>query len=184
MGRSLVGCERVVAAERLTLAPGAQGAHLELRPEPRAARAARQWVRDQVPPLDEDAALALEVLTSELVTNAVLHARTRLTVGVTELVDGVLIAVTDRNMLMPEQQDYSETRTSGRGMTLLSVLARRWGVVTDDEGKIVWFVISPGARDPGPDSARTGGRANDRRRGPGRRGSGRRGARRQPEQAD
>ena len=131
----------VVAAAGLAVAPGTVPVELELRPEPRAARAARAWVRQQVPPLDEDSAQALELLTSELVTNAVLHARTRLSVGVAPLVGGLLVTVADRNLLPPTEQPYSETRTSGRGLALLEGLARRWGVATGDDGKTVWFVL-------------------------------------------
>ena len=140
-----MGCDGVIAAEQLTVAPGASHAHLELRPDPRAPREARRWVRAQVPPLDADHVAALDLLTSEVVTNAVLHARTRFTVGVTELVDGVLVTVSDRNLLLPEQQPYSESRTSGRGMTLVRELARRWGVTDGEDGKTVWFVL-PAAR--------------------------------------
>ena len=131
----------VVAAAGLAVAPGTVPAELELRPEPRAARTARAWVRQQVPPLDEESAQALELLTSELVTNAVLHARTRLSVGVAPLVGGLLVTVADRNLLPPTEQPYSETRTSGRGLALLEGLARRWGVTTGDNGKTVWFVL-------------------------------------------
>lgn len=132
----------MIQNERLTVAPGASQASLELQPEPWSVRAARAWVRDQVPPLEEDQALALELLTSELVTNAVLHAGTQLTVGVAPLVDGVLVTVADRNEDAPELQPFSENRTSGRGMMLLSGMSRRWGVTQDRDGKTVWFVLS------------------------------------------
>lgn len=132
----------MIQNEHLTVAPGASQASLELQPEPWSVRAARAWVRDQVPPLGEDQALALELLTSELVTNAVLHAGTRLTVGVAPLVDGVLVTVADRNEDPPQMQPFSESRTSGRGMMLLSGMSRRWGVTRDDDGKTVWFVLS------------------------------------------
>ena len=141
---------RVVDACGVDVAPGASPAELELRPEPRAARAARTWIRSQVPPLAEDSALALELLTSELVTNAVLHARTKLSVGIAPLTDGLLVTVADRNLASPAEQPYSETRTSGRGLSLLEGLSRRWGVTTYEDGKTVWFVLDAAVLDDAP----------------------------------
>src|SRR5438094_6457272 len=51
-------------------------AHLALDAEPRASALARAFVKESVPADDEDLASDVALLTSELVTNAVLHART------------------------------------------------------------------------------------------------------------
>lgn len=133
-----------MAAHGLEARGDAGTEHLDLDPEPRSVRAARRWVQDRLAgtaTVDDEGMAVLLLLTSELVTNAVLHARTDVSVGLTPLVDGVLVTVADGNLLLPEQQPYSGTRPSGRGITLLHELAERWGVHRDDDGKAVWFVL-------------------------------------------
>jgi anti-sigma regulatory factor (Ser/Thr protein kinase) len=108
-----------------------------------AARVARRWVLEQI---DVPATYRQDIalLVSELVTNAVLHARTKLVVGVTDLGDGVLVTVEDRDLVEPQQQPYSSTRTSGRGIQLMDTLADRWGIEKDESGKTVWCLVRVG----------------------------------------
>lgn len=134
-----MSCERVLG--RFGVPVDSPLEHVELRAEPRAVHTARAWVRERAGAVAEDAA-ALELLTSELVTNAVLHARTRITLGVTILENSVLVTVADRNLLQPEQQPYSGTRTGGRGITLLHAMADDWGVESDESGKTVYFLLA------------------------------------------
>ena len=140
-----MGRHSLLEGHAFAVPPGAPHASVDLRPEPRAAREARIWVRAQVPPLGPEAADALDILVSEVVTNAVLHARTRFTVGVTRLPAAVLVTVADHNPQQPEQQAESDSRTSGRGLALLSALSDDWGVATEPDGKCVWFVLGADA---------------------------------------
>nr|WP_231126911.1 ATP-binding protein [Motilibacter aurantiacus] len=137
-----MGRQSLLEGHAFAVPPGAPHASVDLRPEPRAAREARLWVRSQVPPLGPEAADALDILVSEVVTNAVLHARTRFTVGVTRLDSAVLVTVADHNPQQPEPQAESDSRTSGRGLALLSALSDDWGVTTEPDGKCVWFVLA------------------------------------------
>lgn len=144
-----MGCQRVLSA----LVPAEHAPsrrplthdheHLELRPHPAAPSAARRWVMDQIRGLDvpADSTQVLSLLVSEMVTNAVIHARTAITVGVTPLDGAVLVTVSDRNLVEPEQQPYSSSRPSGRGIALIEALAEEWGVVSDDFGKTVWCTV-------------------------------------------
>ena len=81
------------------------------------------------------------LLTSELVTNAVLHARTEMTITVEQTEQGVRIAVTDESPVPPSLRHHSDTATTGRGLRLLDQLAREWSVDEDDGGKTVWFTL-------------------------------------------
>ena len=90
---------------------------------------------------------AVVLLTSELVTNAVLHARTPVTVAVTREGDGVRVSVTDGSHVTPARRRSSATATTGRGLQLLETLADHWAVDTDTDGTTVWFTVS-GERDP------------------------------------
>lgn len=82
------------------------------------------------------------LLTSELVTNAVLHARTEMTVTVEDSEAGVRISVADASPVPPSLRRHSTTATTGRGLRLLDQLAREWSVDDDNGGKTVWFTLS------------------------------------------
>jgi len=82
------------------------------------------------------------LLTSELVTNAVLHARTEMTLAVQNSDHGVRISVTDSSPVPPSLRHHSPTATTGRGLRLLNQLAREWSVDERDGGKTVWFTLA------------------------------------------
>jgi anti-sigma regulatory factor (Ser/Thr protein kinase) len=126
-------------------------------PEPLAAAAARRFVRDTLQSwvvtdgnadghgLVDDAVL----LTSELVTNAVVHAGTAVQVTC-RLADGsVEVVVRDSQpaSLVPEAaaaEQVPSERTGGRGLLLPSALASAWGVTYGRTAKAVWFRIGLG----------------------------------------
>lgn len=82
-----------------------------------------------------------ELLVSELVTNAVLHARTSITLQVRRTESGVRIEVIDASPRSPQPRDYSDQATTGRGLTLVESLAAAWGMEPHDRGKTVWFEL-------------------------------------------
>ncbi|MEU6063315.1 MULTISPECIES: ATP-binding protein [Streptomyces] len=126
--------------------PPIRAGHLsvEYDPVPSAAREARAVVRRQLEEWglaerDEVGDVA-ELLVSELATNALRHAasRFRLTLLASHGVLRCEVADTDRRA--PEVLDAGITE-SGRGMTLVDALARRWGCHLDGAGKTVWFEL-------------------------------------------
>lgn len=92
-----------------------------------------------------DAALAevVVLLVSELVTNAVLHARTasvlRLHRGDGRLRVELHDASTEPAVARPAGQNGQ--RTGGRGVLLVESLADRWGSDVGEHGKTVWFEV-------------------------------------------
>jgi anti-sigma regulatory factor (Ser/Thr protein kinase) len=80
------------------------------------------------------------LLTSELATNAVTHARTsfRLTVL---LDDRVTIEVWDASPELPCVDSARVDDDRGRGLVLVEKLAASWGVRREDHGKTVWFSL-------------------------------------------
>jgi anti-sigma regulatory factor (Ser/Thr protein kinase) len=84
------------------------------------------------------------LLTSELVTNAVVHARSGIEVHVQYRPEGVLrIEVVDDSFREPFRLNTaSPDATAGRGLAILDTLASRWGVETLDTGKAVWFELA------------------------------------------
>lgn len=82
------------------------------------------------------------LLVSELVTNAVLHARTAVHVSARVEPGRVLVAVGDDDPHNhPRQSEPGATATSGRGMRLVDLLASSWGVELGPTSKVVWFEV-------------------------------------------
>lgn len=117
----------------------------------------------------------LVLLTSELTTNALLHAGTQITVTIS--VSGALaeVGVADRDprppVPRPEREDLladldrlpatealppddrhadwhvgpGGSIAAGRGLLVLAALADEWGVATRSVGKEVWFTVAASA---------------------------------------
>ena len=116
---------------------------LDLPPEPKSATRARSLTRDYLqsscpPEAIEIAAL----LVTELVTNAVLHARTPIVVVVESSPGVVFLAVNDQASGDPIARDYGVDAATGRGIKLVRELSTRWGVDRSEAGKRVWCEIT------------------------------------------
>ncbi|MEV8597084.1 SpoIIE family protein phosphatase [Streptomyces sp. NPDC052012] len=117
-------------------------------PVGRSVASARSFVRDTLQgwgfgDIVDDAV----VLTSELVTNAVVHAGTSADLLCLRSEDGVRIEVADRypEREIPVQGSAismgSPDREGGRGLQLCAALASRWGVEYTPTHKTVWFQL-------------------------------------------
>lgn len=90
-----------------------------------------------------------ELLTAELVTNALCHTDRGAVLTVT-LQSGsgsrLTVEVRDFTTRHPRLRAPSERRTSGRGLQLVQSLADAWGVRPDGDstGKTVWFELDAG----------------------------------------
>jgi anti-sigma regulatory factor (Ser/Thr protein kinase) len=82
-----------------------------------------------------------ELLTSELVTNALLHAGTDLVVHVQADDLLVRVAVDDGSDRAPALGDFGTSALGGRGLPLVASLASRWGWEPLTFGKRVWFEV-------------------------------------------
>lgn len=84
----------------------------------------------------------IALLTSELVTNAILHARTDLVLEVSVMGSTVRVCVSDQGPGKPLVRSFSATAGSGRGLRLLDTLSSDWGTdVHPHGGKSIWFEI-------------------------------------------
>ncbi len=119
--------------------------HLHVDPLPRVVGEARRFVRAHAPDLPPDTEDALLLLTSELVTNAVLHARTPMTITVSEGDGTIRVEVRDAHPALPQTRRYNVDTATGRGLRLLETMASAWGVLkvphAQQPGKIVWFEV-------------------------------------------
>lgn len=111
----------------------------DLRAVPEARRALRELLRHWGKPERSETA---ELLTSELVSNALIHTDH----------DAVLTATVSPRGLRVEVRDFAGRRprlrgpdtddgTHGRGLILVQSLADAWGVRPHGVGKAVWFEL-------------------------------------------
>lgn len=84
---------------------------------------------------------AIELLTSELTTNAVRHARSAFTVVVRYDGERVRIEVDDSSSKAPRPRTPSDQDTGGRGLILVEAMAEAWGMTPTPDGKQVWFEL-------------------------------------------
>jgi len=114
---------------------------------------ARRFVLEHAPDLPVETQDSLVLLTSELVTNAVLHARTAIELGIAVGEDSVLVTVHDLDLARPEQDPYA-SREGGWGLGLVAALAEVSALHTDpDGGKIAWFRLRRTGAPPVADGA-------------------------------
>ena len=124
---------------------------IELESEAALVRVARHFVDQtlsewELDPIRDDARL----IATELVANAVLHARTGLRLTLRSNGFGfVRIEVRDDNSRMPIPTAPPEGATSGRGLAVVGALSTTWGTQADGGGKVVWAEI--GQRAAGDD---------------------------------
>jgi DNA-binding NarL/FixJ family response regulator len=84
----------------------------------------------------------LQVLISEVVTNAVLHAHSQPEVSVLMLGSSIRVEVSDDSEQMPVISERDELAVRGRGMGMLAAEASGWGVsLRPGGGKTVWFDV-------------------------------------------
>jgi serine/threonine-protein kinase RsbW len=86
----------------------------------------------------------LELLSSELLANAVLHGPTQTGVGLQLVVsdDVARVSVSDGAETSPVVMRTDPSALSGRGMAIVEAMSSRWGVeVHEDGGKTVWFEL-------------------------------------------
>jgi anti-sigma regulatory factor (Ser/Thr protein kinase) len=109
---------------------------------------ARRFVRQSCPPSTAPEVLDTAVLlTSELVTNAVVHARSAVTVAVAISAATVQVAVTDDGEGVPVLDPATDVAERGRGLGLVRELSASWGVASLATGKTVWFTLQLPGRD-------------------------------------
>jgi serine/threonine-protein kinase RsbW len=119
---------------------------LRVAPNPASVGYVRAVLRDDLAVLPEPVREEVALIATELLGNAVLHARAlddgQLSIawGVGE--HGVEIAVTDGGApTQPEVAEAGSVDTSGRGLSIVATLAARWGVEQHDSSTTVWAVI-------------------------------------------
>jgi anti-sigma regulatory factor (Ser/Thr protein kinase) len=130
-------------------------ARIALPRSPASVGAARRFIeaRTAAWSFPEPAGEQLVLIGSELVTNAVLHARTGLTLTL-ELRDGrARISVKDQSQAPATLRHYQADALTGRGLGVVAALSERWGVSAAPDGKVVWAEVDASGDPPPPAAA-------------------------------
>lgn len=107
-----------------------------------SARQARRFVAQHLAGLTDERADAVILMVSELVTNSMCHADSRFAVSVDASPRKVRVEVTDVGPGNPVPQSPNAAKNSGRGLQIVSQLAKDWGVrARRGRGKTVWFSV-------------------------------------------
>jgi hypothetical protein len=120
--------------------------HIDLSAHTTSASRARGFVgqhliEHDLPHLADD----LRLVVTELATNAVRHALTPFTVTLEAFAHIVLLGVQDGSPHAPVVRACVPRDTSGRGMTIVELLSRDWGVTAHAEGgKTIWAAFTTG----------------------------------------
>ncbi|MFC7919141.1 SpoIIE family protein phosphatase [Streptomyces cinereoruber] len=113
-----------------------------LDPEDAAPGRARRLARRALARWDlEDLTDSVELLISEVVTNAVRYAERPVTLRLLRT-DVLRCEVGDDSPQLPRQRRARDTDEGGRGLFLVNRLARRWGATRLSGGKVVWFELA------------------------------------------
>jgi len=104
-----------------------------------ARRELKAWLRGRTGPGEniDDAILVI----SELVTNAVIHAKTAASVVVEMAQTEIAVAVHDGSQALPALIPFSGERAGGVGLRVVDALTREWGWTSAASGKKVWAVL-------------------------------------------
>jgi DNA-binding NarL/FixJ family response regulator len=108
-----------------------------------SGRAARRFLAETLSQWDfGDLLDSVNLLVSELVTNAVVHAESEAEVAVVLTPTALRVEVSDRGGGFAAPKDAADFDTSGRGMAMVDAMANSWGTLPrPGGGKIIWFEL-------------------------------------------
>lgn len=113
-----------------------------------SVRAARDFVRSTLEAWDLESPLdSTLLLTSELVTNAIVHARSAFEVVLLVREGALEVVVRDDEPGLPRARHGGQVgwdAEGGRGLGLLDTVAAEWGAEPVPGGKSVWFRLPTG----------------------------------------
>lgn len=121
-------------------APEDRSLQLRLDTEGEAPGQARRAVRRQLERWEVPGEVVdeLELITSELVTNAFVHARPPIDLRLRHAAHEIVLEVQDRAVLRPRRRRPDDDDEHGRGLNIVEVLATDWGTRSSESGKTVW----------------------------------------------
>ncbi|WP_189389375.1 SpoIIE family protein phosphatase [Streptomyces sp. SDr-06] len=118
-------------------------AEWRLAAEPAEVGRARRLVRDQLARWGlSGVAETVELLVSEVVTNGIRHAHGHQVELRLVRAEALLCEVVDDDHTLPSLLSAGPDDEAGRGLRVVSALAREWGTSRTGDGKTVWFDVA------------------------------------------
>jgi two-component sensor histidine kinase len=114
---------------------------LVLQRSEECVRHARRAVAEACRGMARDVIEIAQLLTSELVTNALQHGAGSISVEVARSRNLLRVSVDDESSDRPRRTSGGAEDVRGRGLMLVEALSARWGVIARDRGKRVWFEL-------------------------------------------
>ena len=132
----------LVSPARAAVEPDADPGVVQLPADLTSPSQARTFVRQRLTALSrEDVLDEAMLLTTELVTNAVIHAKSEVRVGVNQLEGRVRVEVADQGGGALTLKTPDTEQMNGRGLLLVEAMSLSWGTSADDTEKLVWFEL-------------------------------------------
>jgi anti-sigma regulatory factor (Ser/Thr protein kinase) len=122
---------------------GSQQTVVELASDPQSVGLARSAVIELLRRHGRDHAVDVaSLLTSELVTNAVIHGGTAVGLYATLTDARLRVEAFDRSTALPRPRNAPLDAVDGRGLLVVARLATDWGYDVGPDGKSVWFELA------------------------------------------
>jgi len=121
-----------------------------LQRDPTEAGQARRYVAEACDGLARDVVEIAQLLTTELVTNAIDHGAGEITLDTTRAPQDLRVDVIDHAPERPRAGQAGPEHTRGRGMLIVESLASAWGVEppSGSPRKSVWFKLRTAGAPP------------------------------------
>jgi anti-sigma regulatory factor (Ser/Thr protein kinase) len=100
----------------------------------------RSRIEASLPWAGDDVVADIQLVATELVTNALLHGEPPVRFDLLAAVDGrpLRIEVSDCGTTLPQVRHPGSATPTGRGLLLMDGSSTRWGVTANRPGKTVW----------------------------------------------
>jgi anti-sigma regulatory factor (Ser/Thr protein kinase) len=99
------------------------------------AQTLREWE------VDEAQIAPITLVANELVANAIVHARSAPVLSLEASGSELMVRVADCSQGLPVAGTVTLDATAGRGLLLVETLGDRWGIDTNESGKVVWVAF-------------------------------------------
>ncbi|MGH9126543.1 MAG: ATP-binding SpoIIE family protein phosphatase, partial [Acidimicrobiales bacterium] len=110
---------------------------------PSARRLARRWLEG----IEDGLVAEVELVLSELVTNAVLHGRPPVVLRMAGDEHAIRVEVEDAGRNLPVRLQHNTEVMTGRGLSLVTSLSSDWGInPAAERGKVVWAELRRGGQ--------------------------------------
>ncbi len=118
----------------------------EVSAVPKARHTITSLVRDWNVALSDEQVAEVELLSTEVIANAIHHTQAPCSVAVRWTGVRLRVEVTDSSAVRPNPRSSSPDAEGGRGLLLVDALAADWGSFSDPAGKVVWFEVASSIR--------------------------------------